>query len=276
MPQTHSQSRVQTSNSNQILADPPLLPSCLRRATHGAMLAPNPLSSFIPRQNPLWEFRMEAPKKLSRAFQPKSIASALLTLIPGSSGNSLPWRRASPSPHLPLLTATRYVPVTLTAKAAVSSQDQDAVSGASGLCEAWRVNACHKAKSTFSSLQSEMFGVDGYPPRLSFAEPQCSADVLVSLNQSCDGRGGAKLACSSKLFGQQLRVSDHIRSIKITSAPFFLSMLHLPHSLILSISLGSFQSWSLGCSLILSFIIRVPLHVGPNYTRQHSSLAFGF
>lgn len=90
------------------------------------------------------------------------------------------------------------------------------------------------------SLQLESFGVDGYPPRLSFAEPQSSTDVLGSLNQSCDSRGGAKLACPSKHFAYQLRVGDHIRSVKITSAPFFLSMPHLPHSLVLSISLVCF------------------------------------
>ncbi|TID18896.1 hypothetical protein E2P81_ATG05871 [Venturia nashicola] len=72
-----------------------LSPSCLRRAPPPAMLAPGPQKSLIPRPYPLHEFRMGPSKILSRAFQPESIASSLLTSNPGSKAEfPSPWRRA--------------------------------------------------------------------------------------------------------------------------------------------------------------------------------------
>lgn len=161
-----------------------------------------------------------------------------------SSGNSLPWRRALFSRITPVGT---YLSI-LTTKNAVSSLDQEFSVGTLDCAGPALQCVLQGQVLCYLSLQFRMFEVDGYPPRQSFAEPQSSTDVLGSLNQSCDSRGGVKLVCSSKHFGHQLRVANHTRSVKITSAPFFLFMPHLPHSPVLSISLECLQSWSLGCS----------------------------
>jgi hypothetical protein len=115
-------------------------PTNIRQAASDALrcckiLAPGSHSSFIPRLYPLWGFRWGPSKILSRARQPKSIASSSSTLKSRiSSGNFLPWRRALLQHTIPLSTATRYVPVSIDYRKRCFFSRPRIFGGYSGLC----------------------------------------------------------------------------------------------------------------------------------------------